>query len=59
MKLGIARKKVRGRWTRDHTHDLWVGDFEEGPYVIENNEVVPTNLSIFIDAHSRYVVEGR
>jgi len=59
MKLGVLKKKVRGRWTRDNTHDLWVGDFEEGPYVIENGEVVPTYLSIFIDAHSRYVVEGR
>ena len=59
IKLGIVKKKVRGRWTRDNTHDLWVGDFEEGPYVIENGEIVPTYLSIFIDAHSRYVVEGR
>lgn len=31
IKLGIAKKKVRKRWSRDHTHDLWVGDFEEGP----------------------------
>lgn len=59
LKLGVVKKKVRGRWTRDHTHDFWQGDFEEGPYVIENNEIVPTYLSAFIDVHSRYVVEGR
>ena len=27
LKLGIVKKKVRKRWTREHTHDLWVGDF--------------------------------
>ncbi len=59
LKLGVVKKKVRGRWTRDNTHELWQGDFEEGPYVIENNEIVPTYLSAFIDVHSRYVVEGR
>ncbi len=59
LKLGIVKKKVRGRWSRDHTHDMWQGDFEEGPYVIENGEIVPTYLSGFIDVHSRYVVEAR
>ena len=59
MKLGITRTKVRKRWTRDHTHDLWIGDFEEGPYVMHQNDVVPTYLSAFIDCHSRYVVEAR
>jgi transposase InsO family protein len=59
IKLGVAKLKVRKRWSRDHTHDLWVGDFEEGPYVIEKNDVVPTCLSAFIDCHSRYVVEAR
>ncbi|MCF6249577.1 MAG: DDE-type integrase/transposase/recombinase [Desulfobacula sp.] len=59
LKLGIVKKKVRGRWTRDNTHDFWQGDFEEGPYVIENDEIVPTYLSAFIDVHSRYVVEAR
>ena len=59
MKLGITRKKVRKRWTRNHTHDLWVGDFEEGPYVLEQGDVVPTHLSAFIDCHSRYGVEAR
>lgn len=59
MKLGIINKKVRCRWTRDHTHDLWVGDFEDGPYVICQGEVVPTYKSAFIDCHSRYIVEAR
>ncbi|MFH2026415.1 MAG: helix-turn-helix domain-containing protein [bacterium] len=58
-KLGITKKKVRKRWTKDNTHDLWVGDFEEGPYVMEDNDVVPTYLSAFIDCHSRYIVTGR
>jgi len=26
IKLGVLRKKVRKRWTRNHTHDLRVGD---------------------------------
>ncbi len=59
IKLGVLQKKVRKRWTREHTHDLWVGDFEEGPYVAEKNDVVPTYLSAFIDCHSRYTVEAR
>jgi transposase InsO family protein len=59
LKLGVLRKKVRKRWTRNHTHDLWVGDFEDGPYVLQNGQVVATYLSAFIDCHSRYVVEAR
>jgi len=59
IKLGVSQKKVRKRWTREHTHDLWVGDFEEGPYVVEKNDVVPTYLSAFIDCHSRYIVDAR
>jgi putative transposase len=59
IKLGVMKKKVRKRWTRDHTHDLWVGDFEEGPYVLHDNDVVPTHLSAFIDCHSRYIVDAR
>jgi len=59
IKLGVTKQKVRKRWTREHTNDLWVGDFEEGPYVIEKNDVVPTCLSAFIDCHSRFVVEAR
>jgi transposase InsO family protein len=59
VKLGISTTKVRKRWTRDKTNDLWIGDFEEGPYVIHNGESLPTHLSAFIDCHSRYIVEGR
>ena len=59
LKLGIVKKKVRCRWTRQHTHDLWLGDFEEGPYVLDRGEPTATHLSAFIDCHSRYVVEGR
>ncbi len=59
IKLGITKKKVRKRWTRNHTHDLWVGDFEKGPYVLVDGEVLPTYSSLFIDCHSRYIVEGR
>ena len=59
IKLDVIRKKVRKRWSRDHTHDLWVGDFEDGPYVMENHQVLPTYLSAFIDCHSRYAVEAR
>jgi putative transposase len=59
LKLGAVKKPVRKRWTREHTHDLWVGDFEEGPYVLVDGEAVATHLSAFIDCHSRYVVEAR
>jgi transposase InsO family protein len=59
IKLGITRKKIRKRWTRNHTHDLWLGDFEDGPYVLEKTDVVPTFLSAFIDCYSRYVVAAR
>jgi len=59
LKLGYLRKKVRKRWTRNHTHDLWVGDFADGPYVMEKGCVVPTYLSVFIDCHSRFTVEAR
>jgi len=59
IKLGVLEKKVRKRWTRNHTHDLWVGDFADGPYVLKDGSVVPTFLSVFIDCHSRYGVEAR
>ena len=59
LKLGYLRKKIRKRWSRNHTHDLWVGDFEDGPYVLEKGTVVPTYLSVFIDCHSRFTVEAR
>ena len=43
IKLGVMQKKIRKRWTRNHTHDLWVGDFEDGPYVLNHTDVVPTH----------------
>jgi transposase InsO family protein len=58
-KLGISQQKVRCRWTRDQSNALWVGDFEDGPYVIVGDRAVETHLSAFIDCHSRYLVEGR
>lgn len=59
LKLGVETKKVRRRWTRDYTHALWLGDFEEGPYVLHEGQVLPTHLSAFIDCHSRALIEGR
>ena len=59
IKLGVDKKPVRKRWTRDHTHALWIGDFEHGPYVLHQGQVVPSHLSAFIDCHSRYLIEGR
>jgi transposase InsO family protein len=59
LKLGISRRKVRRRWTRDHSNALWLGDFEDGPYVLAGDRAVPTHMSAFIDCHSRYVVEAR
>jgi putative transposase len=54
LKLGITHQKVRKRWTTEHTHALWVGDFADGPYVIEDREILPAFLVAFIDAFSRY-----
>ncbi|KAF5433304.1 Transposase [Candidatus Methanophagaceae archaeon] len=59
LKLGVVKKKVRCRWTREHPNELWVGDFSNGPYVLVDGEVQPTYISLFIDCCSRYVVEGR
>ncbi len=59
LKLGVVKTKVRRRWTREQANELWVGDFSEGPYVMVDSQVLPTYLSLFIDCHSRYVVEGR
>ncbi|MBU1557824.1 DDE-type integrase/transposase/recombinase [Patescibacteria group bacterium] len=59
MKLGLSKKKVRKRWTRNHTHSLWVGDFAYGPSVLEGQEWKKTYLSAFIDCHSRYAVSAR
>jgi transposase InsO family protein len=59
IKLGVSEKKVRRRWTRDYSNALWLGDFEEGPYVLYQEQVVPTHLSLFIDCHSRLFIEAR
>jgi putative transposase len=58
-KLGATNEKIRCRWTRDHTGALWVGDFSEGPCVFQPGQAIKSHLSIWIDCHSRYVVEGR
>ena len=34
LQLGISQRKVRRRWTRGHSNALWLGDFEDGPYVV-------------------------
>ena len=57
--LGVSEEKVRCRWTRDQSNALWVGDFEHGPLVIHQGQVVKTHLSAWIDCHSRYIVEAR
>jgi putative transposase len=60
LKLDIVKKKVRCRWTREKTNELWVGDFSDGPYVLTPEAcAAQSHLSLFIDAHSRFVVEGR
>lgn len=59
LKLGVVTKPVRKRWTCKSAHDLWVGDFEEGPYVMNGPDAVPTYLSAFIDCCSRYGVSAR
>jgi transposase InsO family protein len=60
LKLGVIKKKVRKRWSREQSNDLWVGDFEKGIYVLtDNGDIVATYLSAFIDCYSRYVIEAR
>ena len=59
LKLDISNKQVRKRWTCDHTHAMWVGDFSDGPYVMEGDDIRPTYLAAFIDVHSRYAVVAR
>lgn len=58
-RLGATSKSVRKSWGRDHTHDLWIGDFSHGPYVQIDNRNGGTRLSVFLDIYSRYVVEAR
>ena len=58
-KLGVTKNPVRRRWTRDHTHDLWIGDYADGPFVLQRNDYALSHLCVFIDCHSRYCVGGR
>lgn len=58
-KLGISVKPVRCRWTRDHTHSLWVGDYSPGPFVLDDDDFAKTELCSFIDCHSRTIVSGK
>jgi len=48
LKLGVVRKKVRCRWTMEHTHDLWLADFEHGPFVLVGDDVRPSRLCAVI-----------
>lgn len=57
--LGVDKKKVRCRWTRDQPNALWMGDFSHGPRVLIDNRVRETYLSVWIDAHSRFLVVAR
>ena len=59
LKLGVTQKKVRKRWTCEHTHDMWAGDFEYGPYVLIEGQSVQSYLSAFIDVCSRAIVAAR
>jgi putative transposase len=59
LKLGVTQQKVRKRWTCEHTHDMWAGDFEYGPHVLVEGQSVQSYLSAFIDVCSRYIVAAR
>jgi transposase InsO family protein len=59
MKLGVTQEPVRKRWSRDHTHDLWVGDFSDGPCVLLDGLAARTHLSVFIDVFSRFILVAR
>jgi transposase InsO family protein len=58
-RLGVSQQKVHCHWTRDQSNALWLGDFEDGSYVMVGDRAVETHLSAFIDCHSRYIVEAR
>jgi transposase InsO family protein len=58
-KLGYESTIIRKRWSREHTHSLWVGDFSQGPWILdETGQSHKTWISAFIDVHSRFVVVG-
>ncbi len=58
-KMGVLKKKVRCCWTADHTNDLWQIDYSDGPKVIVDNEIKPTQLVTIIDQHSCFVIGAR
>ena len=58
-KLGVEKVKIRCRWTREQSNALWLGDFADGPVVMHAGRAIKSHLSVWIDCHSRYVVEGR
>ncbi len=58
-KLGYQGEIVRKRWTCPHTHDMWVGDFSQGPTILdEEGKPQKTWISAFIDVHSRFLIVG-
>ena len=57
--LGVTEEKVRCRWTRDVPNALWMGDYSHGPKALVGGRVCQTYLSLWIDSHSRYIVEAR
>jgi transposase InsO family protein len=59
LKLGVTQEKVRKRWSCEHTHEMWAGDFEYGPYVLVEGQSVQSYLSAFIDVCSRAIVAAR
>lgn len=58
-KLGVVKKKIRKRWSCEKSHDMWVGDFSQGPCVLVNGTSCRSHLSAFVDVHSRYIVSAR
>lgn len=58
-RLGASSRNVRKTWGRQHSHELWIGDFSHGPYVHVDERVVGTRLCLFMDIYSRFGVEGR
>lgn len=57
-KLDVKQEPIRCRWTRDHSNALWVGDFAEGPCVFQDDRVIKSHLSIWIDCQvSRHAAQ--
>jgi transposase InsO family protein len=57
--LGVEEVKIRCRWTREESNALWLGDFADGPVVLQDGRAVKSHLSVWIDCHSRYLPDGR